>query len=65
MSVVHYKFKNSLEYDSVTFDGLAISLADLKKAIMFKKRMRPGDTDLQVVNAQSHEGKNYYYFPIS
>ena len=56
MSVVHYKFKNSLEYDSVTFDGLAISLADLKKAVMFKKRMRAGDTDLQVINAQSNEG---------
>lgn len=55
MSVVHFKFKNSLEYDSVTFDGLAISLSDLKKAVMFKKRMRPSDTDLQVINAQTFE----------
>ena len=57
MSVVHFKFKNSLEYDSVTFDGLAISLSDLKKAVMFKKRMRPSDTDLQVINAQTFEGR--------
>ena len=56
MSVVHYKFKNSLDYDSVTFDGLAISLADLKKAVMFKKRMKTADSDLQVINAQTNEG---------
>ena len=61
MSVVHYKFKNSLEYDSVTFDGLAISLADLKKAVMFKKRMKTADSDLQVINAQTNEGNSQFH----
>ncbi|WAQ95572.1 RBBP6-like protein [Mya arenaria] len=55
MAVVHYKFKNSVEYDSVTFDGLAISLRDLKQSIMRKKNMRPEDIDLQVINAQNGE----------
>lgn len=27
---VHYKFKSALEYDTVTFDGLHISVKDLK-----------------------------------
>ncbi|WAQ95660.1 RBBP6-like protein [Mya arenaria] len=46
---------NSVEYDSVTFDGLAISLRDLKQSIMRKKNMRPEDIDLQVINAQNGE----------
>ena len=58
MAVVHYKFKNSVEYDSLTFDGLSISLKDLKVGIMKKKKMRAEDNDLQVVNAQTGEGNN-------
>jgi len=57
MAVVHYKFKNSMEYDSLKFDGLNISLRDLKHGILHKKKMKSEDTDLQVVNAQTREGK--------
>ena len=57
MSCVHYKFKSSLEYDTLTFDGLALSLGDLKKAITQHKKLgKSGEFDLQVVNAQSKEG---------
>lgn len=56
MAVVHYKFKNSVNYDSITFDGLSISLRDLKTSILKKKKMRAEDTDLQVINAQTGEG---------
>ena len=46
-----------MEYDSLKFDGLNISLRDLKHGILHKKKMKSEDTDLQVVNAQTREGK--------
>lgn len=55
---VHYKFKSALEYDTISFDGLHISVADLKKEIITKKRLgKTQDFDLQITNAQSKEGK--------
>lgn len=56
MSHVHYKFKSSVDHDTVTFDGLSISLGDLKKAIMTRSKLpKSSDFDLQVVNAQTNE----------
>lgn len=53
---VHYKFKSSLDYDTVTFDGLHISVGDLKKAILQQKKIGKGfDFDLQITNAQTKE----------
>lgn len=57
MSCVHYKFKSSLDYQSVTFDGIHISLGDLKKAIINQKRMKNGEFDLEITNAQNGEGR--------
>ena len=65
MSVVHYKFRSSLEYDSVTFDGLSISLGDLKEAISSQKKLGKNSTDLvnlQVTNAQTKEGKSLSFY---
>lgn len=60
---VHYKFKSTLDYDTVSFDGLHISVADLKKAIFHQKRIgKNTDFDLQITNAQTKEGK---YISIS
>lgn len=54
---VHYKFKSALEYDTITFDGLHISVKDLKKSILHQKRIgKTFDFDLQVTNAQTKEG---------
>lgn len=59
---VHYKFKSALEYDTVTFDGLHISVKDLKNSILQQKRIgKSTDFDLQVTNAQTKEGRFYYY----
>ncbi|XP_029652282.1 E3 ubiquitin-protein ligase RBBP6 isoform X2 [Octopus sinensis] len=56
MSSVHYKFKSCLNYDTVTFDGLHISLADLKKAIIQQKKLgKSVEFDLQITNAQSNQ----------
>ena len=46
-----------MDYDTLTFDGLHISLADLKKAIIQQKNLgKNNDFDLQVTNAQTKEG---------
>lgn len=57
MSCVHYKFKSMLDYDTVTFDGLSITLGELKKAIAAKKLGKNAEFDLQVTNAQSNVGE--------
>ena len=59
MSSVHYKFKSSLDYDTLTFDGLSITLGELKKAIAAKKLGKNTDFDLQITNAQTKEGENF------
>lgn len=62
---VHYKFKSTLDYDTITFDGLHISVADLKKAILQQKRLsKITDFDLQIINAQTKEGK-LLWWPVS
>ncbi|XP_065341306.1 E3 ubiquitin-protein ligase RBBP6 [Cloeon dipterum] len=53
---VHYKFKTALDFDTVTFDGLHISVGDFKKAVCQQKRVgKSTDFDLQVTNAQTKE----------
>ncbi|XP_028027137.1 E3 ubiquitin-protein ligase RBBP6-like isoform X3 [Bombyx mandarina] len=53
---VHYKFKSALDYDTVTFDGLHISVGDLKAAISQQKRIgKTSDFDLEITNAQTKE----------
>lgn len=53
---VHYKFKSALDFDTISFDGLHISVADLKKAIIHQKRLgKTMDFDLQITNAQTKE----------
>lgn len=55
---VHYKFKSALDFDTITFDGLHISVADLKKSIVHQKRIgKTMDFDLNITNAQTKEGK--------
>lgn len=55
---VHYKFKSALDFDTISFDGLHISVEDLKKAIVHQKRLgKTQDFDLQITNAQTKEGK--------
>ncbi|CDW54478.1 retinoblastoma binding protein 6 [Trichuris trichiura] len=55
MSCIHYKFKSSLDYRTVTFDGLHLSLCELKRMIFDRERIRASDFDLLVTNAQTNE----------
>lgn len=55
---VHYRFKSALEYDTITFDALHISVKDLKNAIIQQKRIgKSTDFDLRITNAQTEEGE--------
>ncbi|XP_054463672.1 E3 ubiquitin-protein ligase RBBP6-like [Anoplopoma fimbria] len=55
MTHVHYKFSSKLSYDTVVFDGPHVTLRDLKRQIMGREKLRAGDCDLQITNAQSKE----------
>jgi len=54
---VHYKFKNSADQHTVTFDGVHISVSDLKKAIIEQKKVgKSPDCDLQIQDAETKKG---------
>lgn len=62
MSCIHYKFRNHSTYDTVTFDGSSITVGELKQAILGQKKMgRAPDFTLQIINAQTQEGKLFCY----
>lgn len=56
MTHIHYKFSSKLSSNTVIFDGPHITLRELKKLIMGKEKLRSGDCDLQITNAQTKEG---------
>ena len=58
MSCIYYKFKASNEFDTIRFDGLHITLSDVKSAITTQKKLSRGapNTILQIINAQTGEG---------
>ncbi|XP_072703928.1 E3 ubiquitin-protein ligase RBBP6-like [Ciconia boyciana] len=55
MSCIHYKFSSKLNYDTVTFNGLHISVCDLKRQIMSREKLKVAHCDLQITNAQTKE----------
>lgn len=59
MTHVHYKFSSKLSYDTVVFDGPHVTLRELKRQIMGREKLRAGDCDLQITNAQSKEGEGH------
>ncbi len=58
MSCIRFKFKSSLEYDKVTFDGLQLSVGELRKKIMTLKKLGVSDDfTLQIMDAQSKKSQ--------
>ena len=54
MPSIHYRFKNSLDYDTITFDGINISVVDLKAAILKRIGKESGaGFGLEIKNAQT------------
>lgn len=60
MTHIHYKFSSKLSADTVIFDGLNITLRELKRQIMDREKLRSGDCDLLITNAQTKEGNKTY-----
>uniref|UniRef100_A0A672F5V5 DWNN domain-containing protein n=1 Tax=Salarias fasciatus TaxID=181472 RepID=A0A672F5V5_SALFA len=56
MAHVHYKFSSKLSYDTLVFDGPHTTLSELKREIMCKEKLRAGNCDLHITNAQTKEG---------
>lgn len=62
-SVLHYKFKTSLnEWDQLHFDGTVLSTLDVKRAIIITKKLTRATSgtcefDLLLTNAQTGEGR--------
>lgn len=55
--IVYFKFKSAVASDTIAFDGVSISVADLKRAIVEKKNLgRDSAMDLLLSNAQSNQG---------
>lgn len=62
MPSVHYKFKSSLDYKTVMFEGIQISVGDLKKLIYENEKIgKSADFDLQITNAQTKQGKLFFF----
>uniref|UniRef100_A0A8C6WRN1 DWNN domain-containing protein n=1 Tax=Neogobius melanostomus TaxID=47308 RepID=A0A8C6WRN1_9GOBI len=55
MTHVHYKFSSKRSYNTVVFDGVNITLFELKRLIMTTEKLRATDSDLQITNAQTKE----------
>merc|ERR1739848_577753 len=55
-SSIHYRFKATSEYATITFDGPSITVHELREAIMESNRMAksPSHT-LEITNAQTKE----------
>jgi hypothetical protein len=55
-SAVHFKFKSSKDFETLTFENDFISIADLKVAIVERKRLNCGEGfDLDIKDAQTGE----------
>ena len=56
MSCIHYKFSNTVENDKIKFDGLDISVADLREAIIKQKNLK-SNINLRIVDSQTKKGE--------
>ena len=57
MSCVRFRFKSSMEYDKVTFEGLQISVAELREKIMTQKKLGlSSDFTLEIIDPLNGKG---------
>ena len=67
MSFIHYKRITNQNYEKIAFDGVSLSVGEIKKLVMEKKfrkyvsssssnTSRRSDVDLEVTNADTNEG---------
>jgi E3 ubiquitin-protein ligase RBBP6 len=53
MSCVHYQFKSSTDWNTLRFDGLNISVGELKSMIMERERIPATSYGLSLADAQT------------
>ncbi|KDD74106.1 hypothetical protein H632_c1566p1, partial [Helicosporidium sp. ATCC 50920] len=55
-SVVHFRFKNALQQDSVSFEGSVIQAGDVKRLVALKRGLGPeGYTELRLYDSSTNE----------
>lgn len=60
MSYIHFKSAFGREFDKITFDGVSLSVGEIKKMIAEKcKLSKQLDFDLEITNAETSQGKKY------
>jgi hypothetical protein len=71
MSYIHFKTVYNNNYDKLTFDGVNLTLSQVKKMIFEKSTFKVNkqiDFDLEITNADTNEGrslvKNFYFLSI-
>ena len=58
MSYIHFKSAFGREFDKITFDGVSLSVGEIKKMIAEKcKLSKQLDFDLEITNAETSQGK--------
>ncbi|KAJ2074313.1 Retinoblastoma-binding protein, partial [Coemansia sp. S155-1] len=55
MSHIQYKFRSAKDYSTTVFDGLSISVADLKQEILREQKLDPEEYTLVITNEQTNE----------
>lgn len=56
MSCIHFKFNNTVENDKLVFEGLHISVSDLRDAIIKLKKLKANLYTLVIIDAQTKKG---------
>ena len=62
MSCIHFKFSNTVENDKIKFDGLHISVSDLKEAIVKQKNLKSNLHGLRIIDSQTRKGEIVLFF---
>lgn len=58
-SCVHFRFKSARQFETLTFEGDFLKVADLKLAIVERKKLNFGeDFDLEISDASTSDGKS-------
>lgn len=67
MSYIHFKTKTNRQYERITFDGVSLTLPQLKKLLVEKLKFSlKNDMDIQVRNVDTNESRyrNPFKFKI-
>lgn len=57
-SSVHFRFKSSRDFETITFDGDFVKVGDLKVSIVERKKLNFGEGfDLEISDAATGDGK--------